>query len=67
MISYCLKCKKYRESKNPRGTKTNKAKIILVSRCVVCNAKKQRFIRKQRTSGLLNKLAIKPPLSKKQM
>ena len=35
--------------------------------CFVCNGKKSRFIKKQKPSGLLNKLGIKTLLSKIQI
>ena len=38
---------------------------MLLSKCVVCNSKKSRFIKKtQETSWLLNILGLKSPLSK---
>ena len=50
------------ESKNPEMTKTNKGKIILISRCTVCDNKKLRFIKNQEASRLLSSLEL--PLSK---
>ena len=57
--------KKDRKSK-PSGyrEKLKKKKIMLLSKCVVCNIKKSRFIKKQETSWLLNILGLKSPLSK---
>ena len=37
---------------------------MLISKCNTCRSKKWRFIKKQETSGLLNSLGIKIPLSK---
>ena len=40
MLSYCLKCRKNTESKNPRVAKTSKRKPMLLSKCAVCGIKK---------------------------
>ena len=45
MLSYCLKCRKNMESKNPNIVKAKKGKKVLSSKCVVCDSKKLRFIR----------------------
>ena len=39
-------------------------RIILLSRCAVCDNKKTKFIKEQEVSGLLSSLLIKTPLSK---
>ena len=39
-------------------TKTNKGKIILISRCAVCDNKKLRFIKNQEASRLLSSLEL---------
>ena len=36
MLSYCLKCRKNTESKNPKMAKTNNEKLTLLSNCAVC-------------------------------
>ena len=59
MLSYCLKCRKKRESKIPRVVKTKNGRIILPSNCGVCNSKKSRFMKEQEASGLLSSLGIK--------
>ena len=46
ILSYCLKCQKNTESRNPKVVKTKNRRIMLLSKCVVCNSKKQKFIRK---------------------
>ena len=38
MISYCLKCKKYRKH-NPRVSKTSNGKTMLLSKCAICGSK----------------------------
>ena len=64
MLSYCLKCRKNRESKNPKVARTKKGRIMLLSKCSVCDIKKSKFIKQQEASGLLSSLGIKTPLSK---
>ena len=41
MLSYCLKCRKNTESKNPKVVRTKNGKIVLLSKCAVCNRKNQ--------------------------
>ena len=64
MESYCLKCRKYTENINPQVSGTSNGKIMILSRCAICNTKKCRFIKKQEAKRLLSKLGIKTPLSK---
>ena len=64
MLPYCLKCRKNTESKNPKVVRTKNGKIILLSKCEVCNRKKSKFIKEQEASGLLNNFAIKTPVNK---
>ena len=45
MLSYYLKCKKNTENINPRVSKTNNGKTMLLSKCAVCGAKKSNFIK----------------------
>ena len=37
MLSYCLKCRKNTEGKNPKVARTENGIIMLLSRCSVCN------------------------------
>ena len=64
MESYCLKCRKYLKNINPQASSTSNGKIIITSRCAICNTKKCRFTKKQESKGLLSKLSIKTPLIK---
>ena len=64
MESYCLKCKKYTKNINPQVSSANNGKLMILSRCAICNTKKCRFVKKQETKGLLSILGIKTPLSK---
>ena len=40
MLSYCLKCGKNTESKNPKFVKTNNRRILFLSKYAVCNSRK---------------------------
>ena len=63
MLSYCLKCRKNIESKNPNVVRTKNGKIMLLLKCAVCNSKKSKFIKQQEASGLLSSLEVRTPLS----
>ena len=64
MLSYYLKCRKNTESKNPKVARSKNGRIVLLSKCAVCDHKKSKFIQQQEASGLLNSLGIKASLSK---
>ena len=64
MLSYCLKCRKDTESKNPNVVKKTNEKIMLLSKYEVCDSEKSKFIKEQEASGLVSSLGIKTPLSK---
>ena len=64
MLLYCLKCRKNTESKNPKVVKTKNGRIMLLSKCQVCDSKKLKFIKEQEASRLLSSVGIKTPLSK---
>ena len=64
MESYCLKCKKHTENINPQVSSTSNGKIMILSKCAICNSKKCKFINKQEAKGFLSKLGIKTPFSK---
>ena len=59
MESYCLKCKKHTKNINPQISNTSIGRIMILSKCAICDSKKSRFIKKQEAKGLLNKLGIK--------
>ena len=48
MLSYCFKCRKNTESKNPKVVKMKNGRIILLSKCAVCHSKKPKFIKEQK-------------------
>ena len=64
MLSYCLKCKKNAENINPKVSKTNNGKTMMLSKCAICGSKKSKFIKKQEASGILSTVGIRTPLSK---
>ena len=64
MLSYCLKCRKSAESKNPKVAETKDGRIMLLLKCEVCDSKKSGFIKEQKANGSLNSLGIKIPLNK---
>ena len=64
MESYCLKCKKYTKNINPQVSSTSNGKLMILSKCAICNGNKSRFIDQQEAKRLLSKLGIKTPLSK---
>ena len=45
MLSYCLKCREKTDSKSPKVAKTNKGKLIILSKCTVSDTKISRFIK----------------------
>ena len=47
MLSYCLKYRKNTESKNPNVVRTKKRRIMLLSKCLVCNNKKSKLLKEQ--------------------
>ena len=64
MESYCLKCKKHTKNINPQVSSTSNGKMMILSKCAICNSKNSKFINQQQAKGLLSKLGIKTPLSK---
>ena len=64
MLLYCLKCRKNTEKENPKVVKSKNGRIMLLSKCEVCNSKKLKFAKEQEASGLLSSFGIKTPLNK---
>ena len=56
MLPYCLKHRKNTKSRNPKSVKTKNRRIILLSKCSVCNSKKSKFLKEQEARGLLSNL-----------
>ena len=59
MLLYCLKCEKNAESKNPVVARRKDGRIMLLSKCAMCDSKKSIFIKQQEASQLLSSLEIK--------
>ena len=64
MLPYCLRCRKHTESKNPKFVRTRNKRIMLSSKCMVCDSKITKFIKEQEASGLLKGLGTNTLLSK---
>ena len=64
MKSYCLKCRKDTENIKSRVSKTSNVRIMVLSKCAICDSKKSRFIKNQKAKGLLRNLGVRMPLSK---
>ena len=66
MLLYCLKCIKSTKSKNPKVVKTNNRRIMLFSKCEVCDcdSKNSKFIKQQQSRWLISSLGKKNTLSK---
>ena len=62
MLSFCLNCRKNAE-KNPEVFKTKNGKIMLLSKCSVCNSKNSKFHKAKEARGLLSSLGISTFLS----
>ena len=61
---YCLKCRKHTENINPKVSKTNNGRTMVLSNCAICGSKKSRFMKNQEAKGLLSNFGVKTPLSK---
>ena len=64
MKTYCVKSRKDTENINPRVSKTNNGRTMILSKCAICGSKKSRFIKNQEAKGLLSNLGVRTPLSK---
>ena len=64
MLFYSLKCRKNTESKNSKVVRAKNRKIMILSKCEVCDSKKLKFIKEQEANVLLSSLGIKAPLIK---
>ena len=64
MLSSCFMCKENTESKKPKVVKTKNGRIMLLSKCDVCDSKKPKFIKEREDSWLLGSLGMKTLPSK---
>ena len=67
MKSYCLRCRKNTENRNPRVSKRSNGRTMALSKCAICGSKKSRFIKNQEVKGLLSNLGVRTPLSKESI
>ena len=63
MNSYCLSCKKDTKNINQKMVKIKNNRLMMLSKCAICNNKKSRFIKEQEAKGTLSNLGIRTPLS----
>ena len=63
MKTYYLKCRENTQNLNSKIFKTKNGRLIMQSKCPVCEIKKSRFVREQEAKGLLSNLGIKTTLS----
>ena len=64
MKTYCVKCRKDTENIDPKMFRTKNNRLIMQSKCPLCEIKKSRFVKEQEARGLSSNLKIKTPLSK---
>ena len=62
--TYCLACKKYTKSINPKVVTNGQNRLMIQPNCATCGSKKSRFIKEKQAVGLLSNLGIRAPLSK---
>ena len=63
MLTYCVKCRKITENLISKIFKTKNDRLIMQSKWPVCEIKKSRFVKEQKTKVLLSNLGIKTLLS----
>ena len=61
MLSYCLKSRKNKESKNSKIVGRSNRRNIFLSKYSVYDSTKSKFIKEQKASELLSSLGIKTP------
>ena len=61
--TYCLACRKYTKSINPKIVRNRQNRSMIQSNCAIYCSKKSRFIKEQKALGILSNLGIKTPLS----
>ena len=61
---YLILLQKNTQSNDPVTVKTSNGKTMVLSKCVVCGARKSKFIKQREAKALLSNLGIRTPLSK---
>ena len=64
MLSYICKCRRNTESRNLKIMRSKNGRMMLLSKCAVCDSKKLKFVKEQEASGLLSSLVINTSLNK---
>ena len=59
MKTYYVKCRKDTENIDPKMFRTKNNRLIMQSKCPVCEIKKSRFVKEQEAKGLLSSLELK--------
>ena len=59
MKSYCLKCRKDTENKDPKVWNTSNSRKTILSKCAICGSKRSSLIKNQEARGLLISLVLK--------
>ena len=62
--TYCLACRKYTKSINPKIVRNKHNRSMIQSNCAISASKNSRFIREHQVMGSLSNLGIKTPLNK---
>ena len=62
--TYCLACRKYTKSNNPKIVRNRQNRLMIQSNCATCGSERSRFIKEQQAIGISSNLGIKTPLSK---
>ena len=59
-----FKVQKNAENIDPQVSSTSNNRVMILSKCAICDSKKSKFIKNQGAKGLQSKLGIKTQLSK---
>ena len=60
MLSYCLKCRKNTGNKNPEIVKTKNGRIMLLTKCAMCNSKKSKLLKEEEAKELWDSFKHSP-------
>ena len=63
MLSYCLKCRKNTESKNPKVVRNKKGRIMLLSNCVCAIVKNRNLLKNKKLVALHKKWSFQLRIS----
>ena len=63
MKTYCVKFRTNTDNIDPKIFRTKNNRLLMQSKCSVCENKKSRFVKEQEAKGLLSNLGINTPFS----